>query len=161
MSDLETAFENYFLLLIGPRGKIFSWDVPITKCNLLHLVTAFRRAELRFPHSCLPQVVLGKGIKERALGTFLHDHRLPGWNIFTDVGRNIFLNFQTNKVKQKSILSPASKIILALIHIKASSKMGRQEWMHILRQGCATVVILQASLDGLGIQMGPLSLLTL
>lgn len=33
--------------------------------------------------------------------------------------------------------------------------------MHILSQGCVTVVILQASLDDLGIQMGPLYLLAL
>lgn len=68
-----------------------------------------------------------------------------------------YLNFQTCKVKQNSLfLSSASKIIS--IHIKASSKIGRPKFMYILK---TTVVILQASLVGLGIQMGPLYLLTL
>lgn len=58
------------------------------KCKLLSKVTAFSRAEL-WIHVCLShKVASGKGNKEKALAAFPCDHRLPGWLVFTGIGRS-------------------------------------------------------------------------
>lgn len=78
MSDLEKelCFENYLYLPVSPRGRISSWDVPIPKCNLLIIVTAFRRAQLWLPTFLFHKGNMGN--KEGTLAAFPHDHRLPG-----------------------------------------------------------------------------------
>lgn len=70
-----------------------------------------------FPDS--HEVALGKGNKEKAVAAFLHDHRLPDEMCSPRHGKEQymlqFLNFQTHKVRQKSIfLSSASEIISRL-----------------------------------------------